>query len=393
MSAMYSYRARDRAGNLKKGSISARSEAEVIKVLKEDGLFVIASPKKKIKVLQVLLNPKLTNRELTSLATNLKKMLQAGISLLKAIEILREQSERKKFKNLYYRIEKSLENGATLQEALTIQREFPAFFCNIVGIGEKSGKLVEILEYISRYYESREHLSKSIIRHLSYPIFIAFFGAIILYVFTIFLLPQTVDIITTQGGEIPPIIISLSNVSLSLFNVLTPFLSLVLIIILLVRKNTFFERVILKLPLVGKTIQYVLICHLTKSMSILLYSGADLISAITSTRNIINSRLLQMQISQVKNRIEAGEDLTNAIRSISILTSRDIQIIAVNERAGNMDEGFWFIAQEYEERVRVMFEKMTKMIEPTVILLLTVFIGFILSCILLPLYDLLNIIY
>lgn len=342
-----------------------------------------------------LLNP-VTFSDIVNFTRQLSITINAGLTLVDSLDIFKKQIEKKPFLRMIVDIDQQLRGGKTFSVALKkYPRHFPDMYIALVKSGEATGKLNTILFNLAENLEKKREFATKIRGAMVYPAII-FFGMIaIIFILLTFVVPQLTQLYEDLNVELPAITQNLIAVSDFLVVTWPVVIGLVVAAGLgLVRAiklpyvKVVTDRLLMKIPLIGKVYSISSLVNATRTLSILLSSGVSLLEGLDITTETTNNVVFQSALRKVKRKIEQGSSLGTAMEQEEIFPPILIQMVQVGEKTGNLDSTLGNIATYFESESEAAIKAMTTLIEPTILVVMGVIVGFIITAVITPIYSL-----
>jgi general secretion pathway protein F len=331
-----------------------------------------------------------------SVATRqLSVLLGAGVPLVASLEALITQIGNPQFKKIMAEIKESVNEGNSLAHALSSHyRIFSSVYVNMVRAGEASGSLDVVLDRLADLGEHEQALRGRFKAALAYPVFMFFIGALVLFFLITFIVPNITQIFREMQQTLPLPTVVLISVS----NFLKSFWWLILlaaagcIVILRQLKNTPRGRYVwdefkLRMPVLGLINNKMAVARFGRTLGSLLKAGVPLISALQIVRNIVDNVIIADVIDNTVDEIQAGKSLARPLAQSRWFPSMVVQMISVGEQSGELETMLSKIADTYDRDVESQIMAMTSMLEPVMILVMGLIVGFIVISILLPIFE------
>jgi len=400
---VYEYTALDRAGKNIAGIIDADSTVVARQKLRAAGKYPVQVKETTAKAksdsaagfsLPALFN-RVTPDDIHALTRQLATLLNAGIPLVGALDALMEQSTSPPLKRIIAQIKESINEGNSLTVSLT---KHPKFFSNIyinmVRAGEASGSLDVVLERLAEFGENQQLLKGRFQAALVYPIFMAIIGTGVLFFLLSFVVPNLTRIFTEMKQVLPlptTILIWFSDFMRSFWWAIV----LVLVAGVLGIKEYIkspkgryvWDTVKLRSPVIGQINRKIALSRFGRTLGSLLQSGVPLITALQIVRNLVNNVLIGDVIDEAMEDIQAGKSLNLALSRSIWFPPVFRQMVSVGEQSGDLEGMLQKVAEAYEREVETRITGMTALIEPIMILMMAVIVGFIVISILLPIFE------
>jgi type II secretion system protein F len=401
--SVYEYVALDEKGRQRKGFIDAVGVAAVRQKLREEGVYPVEinqAQQKKDSVLSEILNvsllQKVSAKEISTFTRQLSTLLGAGIPLVPSFSVLLAQTKNPLLKKILAQIRGDLNEGKSLTASMeNFPRVFPPFYINMVKAGEASGTINLVLERLADFSENQQALMSKIRSALAYPVIMFFVGSLVIFLLMTFVVPQITGIFSDMHQTLPVITIILIAVS----NFLKLFWWLILILITAaivvfkyMTKGTdtgkrFWDNVRLKAPVLGAINLKIAIARFSRTLATLLQSGVPLLSAMEIVRNVVNNIFIGETISNAAKEVEEGQGLAGPLTQSGIFPPMVTEMIAVGEQSGSLEKMLNRVATAYETEAQSDILVMTSLLEPLMILLMGLIVGFIVVSILLPIFE------
>jgi len=338
-----------------------------------------------------------SNQTLYLFSIQLKQLLQSGIPMVEALEIVSENSNHKPFSKQILAVRKQIQEGSHFSTALqACNGTFPDLFIQLVASGEMSGKLEQTLLQAGEYYHTQYLQKKALHSAMLYPVIVSL-SAIAMVIFMIsYVLPIFADTYADMGVSLP----WSTQWLLKLGNGLSggwPFAILLILSIRIIfrsrlEKVSSIQRFLayyrLKIPFFGSLRQWLDYQRMADVFAILLESNTELLSSLDVLSKVTQNTYLKWTFSKIKTKVIQGEKLSNAFESIEIYDANFYKLIRVGEQSGRLEKTFQNIAAIYQERIHYRISMMMTMIEPILLLLVGGIVLFIVVSIMLPIFDL-----
>jgi len=401
---VYEYRALDRAGKNRDGIIDADSPIAARQKLRETGVFPVSVRESASstrgsasgKTVRWPLFKRIKLAELSVATRQLAILLGAGITLVASLEAMLLQVSNPAFKRVLAQIKESVNEGNSLAHALSNHpRVFSNVYINMVRAGEASGSLELVLHRLADLSEQEQALKGRLKAAMAYPILMSCVGVVVVFFLVAFVVPNVTRIFNEMHQALPLPTVLLIGTS----NFLMKFWWLVLamatgFMVLLWRlKNTkkgrySWDRLKLGIPLLGAFNIKTAVARFSRTLGSLLQNGVPLMTALNIVKNVVGNTLFAEVIDDAMAAVEKGNALANAITGNRCFPPIAVQMISAGEQSGHLEEMLDKIADMYEREVESQVMTMTSMLEPVMILFMGVTVGFIVISMLLPIFDL-----
>ncbi|MFH1440580.1 MAG: type II secretion system F family protein [Candidatus Omnitrophota bacterium] len=390
----FEYIAKDKSGSTVTGILEGASENEVSDILHKRDLIVISIKQTKSKAGKSK-DKKIKLEDLVIFSRQLATMIDAGIPLVQALNILVEQVENANFKQVIVSVYKDLQGGMNFCEALAKHPNiFSDLFINMSRAGEISGKLDEVLDRLAIYLEKTASLNRKVRSSLVYPSVVVTMAILITALLLIKVVPTFKNIFDTLGGQLPlptQILIGISEaVRRYLLVVVGIFISAVVIFkkYISTEKGRFnFDVFKLRMPVLGQLFQKVAIAKFSRTFATLIKSGVAALNALEIVAKTSGNKLVEKSVLAGRDAVRSGELISATLLKNKIFPSMVCRMIAVGEQTGQLEKMLSKIADFYDEQVDTAVAGLTSLIEPMVIAFLGVVIGGIVISLFLPIFK------
>lgn len=340
----------------------------------------------------------LTKDETVLFARQLALAINSDIPLVKSLEIISQKTDQQQLKLILVSIIDKLNMGEPFSEAiLEYEKVLTPFFVQMVLIGEESGNLPEVLEQVAVTYEKQMETTQKLKAALTYPIILSvlMFGVILLLVVQI--MPMFNEVLLSMGGDMPMITSIIINVSLFIRDNLLWLIALcaVLGIFVISYKRTqkgkyYFDWLKLKLPIQKELTTSVLAALFARNLSILIQSGMSFQQAFTLIKPTMNNRFVEKMIDDGITQINNGDSLDEVIGKMDLFPWLLMKLFGVAAHTGQMDKALMTAAVEMEKQVDHRLNRLTTVVEPMLIIVLSIIVGIILVSVVLPVVNIMN---
>ncbi len=339
----------------------------------------------------------LSIREQTFFIKRLSFLIKAGVPILDSLVMIKEQTSKKNHSVILETIITDVSEGRYLSTSMAkFNKTFGDFSINIISFGESTGMLSENLEYLAEELKKKNTLRKKIIGAFIYPIIItlATFGITVFLM--VYLFPKIIPVFSSLHVELPlstKIVIFLSNFlrHYYIFIILGSIASLTSLIVALKKKPAFrfyFDKFILKLPIIGEVIQNYNLANTTRTLGILLKSGVTLEEALNITVKITGNTVYQKEFIEIMKFTDRGEQMSTYFAlHADVFPEIFTQIISVGERSGHLSKSLLYLSELYEGEIEDFTKNLSNTIEPVLMIIMGVLVGFIAISIITPIYS------
>ncbi len=394
----FNYSAKDRDGNLRKGEIETTDEHQVARILSKRALILISAKEINDKNQQFL--GKYFNTvsftDLVITTRQLATMVESGLVLSDSLDILVDQQTNKTFKAVLTEISRDVKNGIDLASALRKHPEvYPPLYSSLVKAGEQSGKLDSVLSQMALNLEKDREFRSRIRGAMIYPILVVTMMVVVVAIMMIFVVPRLVSFYTQSNIDLPittKMLIWTSNMFVSFWWLMI--LIFIGIIIGIKRwtstpsgKYTF-DKIVLKIPLVGKIVRGTSITNFTRTFGLLTHAGLPILDSLVIVADIVGNAVYKSALQESYRGVERGLTLSAQLESTNSFPKIVSQMIRVGEETGKVDQISFKLAEYFETETDHLVKNITVIIEPVVLIVLGVGVGFLVISLILPIYKL-----
>jgi len=399
----FKYAAKDKDGKNVTGVIGAADNAAAINTLRKRDLIIISLSEVKSSAVWVFFSKprkKIKLDDLVIFSRQLATMVDAGIPLVSALDILGEQMENKTFSAVIIDIRNDVEAGLSLSEAISKHKTvFSQLFVNMVKAGESSGMLDEILDRLAVYLEKTSALQRKIKSALVYPAVVSSMAFGITLLLLLKVIPIFRGIFEGFGAELP----KPTQVLLFVSDVLRKYFFGAIAVIIGIGFLVFrgiktekgrlgFDALLLRLPVFGLLFTKVAVSKFTRTLSTLIKSGVPILAALDIVGKTSGNKLVEHTIDNVRANVREGESVAEPLSRSKIFPPMVTRMVAVGEQTGELEKMLSKIADFYDEQVDAAVTSLTSMMEPFIIAFLGLVIGTIVVCMFLPIFKITSIV-
>ncbi len=388
----YSYSALDQNGLKKKGVLSAQSEREARRFVKELNLTPIAVQETKGSLSKI---SKVKNKDIVIMTRQLATLLEANTPIIEALKITADQSSNKNLVHILFNVREDIIQGKRLGSSM---KKYPGVFSDtytsLVTAGDSSGNLDVIFDRLADYLEESASIKQKVISALTYPFILIGFSIIVIISLLAFVLPQVVGQFIKAGAELPFITKALLGISNNI-NIILIVITLVIFLLSYaykqytkIPKNLInAHKRILYLPIIGNFILISEIEKFSSTMALLLESGSNLDIALDESSKIFNNKYLSMLIFTAKQDVVEGKDFVMSLKHTNVFPDIFIQLISSGYKSGNLIKMFSKVSHFMKSEIESKRSIFLSLLEPLVIILMGGFIMLIVLAILIPIMQ------
>lgn len=399
--ASFSYRARDMGGQLVRGHLEAEDPRQAAARLRSQGLLVLElDPDRDLGRAVAgrsggLWRRRPTAGELAVLCRQLGTMEEAGLPLLKCLEVLARQATNRMLRTALARAATHVEAGESLAAALGRSRDvFPPVMIHLVASGEVGGMLGQVLDRLAAQLEREEAVRQKVRSAMTYPLVVSVLAVAMVGFLVTFVMPRFARFFAEVGAPLPlptRILLSISHVALHYW---WAFGLGAAAVILMVRRylqtpggRAVFEKILLRLPVAGPLAQKYAVARFARVLSGLLAGGIPILKALAVAEKVLGIRLLGQAVLAALDAVRKGESLAPPLERSRLFPPMLMEMIRVGEQSGALDEMLLKSAEFYEEEVQRMAERLSSTLEPLMICCLAVVVGMLVVSLVSPIFD------
>lgn len=397
MPQVFSYKARNLSGQMVCGKIKCSGPGAVAALLREKNCFAVEIKPARSAVFEGsrFFNSKIDANSMAVFCRMFSAMLDAGAPLLHCLNILARQTENRRLTRILPEVITCLEQGKSLSEAFRVhQGRLPEIFINMIATGEISGTLEQVVARLAAHFE-KEHRSRGKIRSaMTYPLLVAIMMLVSVIGILVFVVPVFSGMFESMGAE-PPlptrIVISMSSALASYWYLIPLFFAVMYLVLqwASARKssNMAMNRILLRLPFLGKAARMAITARFTQTLATLLMSGMPLMQSLEVMENVSGNILVAQEINKVRINVGEGERIAPVLKKSSLFPPMVSHMIAVGEETGRLDDILERLAVYYEEETERLFAGLSNLIEPVLIAAMGIIVAFVAFSIYLPLFG------
>ncbi|MGE0491811.1 MAG: type II secretion system F family protein [Vulcanimicrobiota bacterium] len=403
---VFQYEARDATGQLRKDTIEAQNVRMATQRLQEQKMTVIHIKEKAggagdTSIMAWLDKIKKVNEQaLTVFSRQFATMINAGLAMVRCLDILSEQTEDKKLQATLVQVRRDVEGGSTLSNALAKHPSvFSTLYISMVKAGEMGGVLDEVLERLAGFMEKDFGLKKKVKSALTYPVVILVMALGIVFFLVTYILPTFVQLFEGMSLTLPlptRILIGITKGARNPY-VMGPVLILVIGGVVLLNRyvqtptgKKQYDLLKLNIPVFGLLNKKVAISRFCRTLGTLLSSGVPIMQALEIVGKASGNEIIAMTVTKIRESIREGESIASPLGASGMFPPMVTQMVAVGEETGNLDAMLGKISDFYDTEVEYLLASLTSMLEPIMIVGMGGIVGFIVISVFLPLYQLIG---
>ncbi len=429
----FQYEAMNENGKPQKGTVNAASSEDAIARIRNQGLFPTSVREQKVKKAaksggdsgggrgvggsggatkrkKTFAIGKAKAKDLTSFTRQFSTLQDAGLPILRSLQILELQQKPGIMKNVLGDVQEDVAGGMTLSDSMAKQpKAFDRLYCKMIAAGEVAGVLEMILQRLADFLEKAQSLKKRIKSAMTYPVIVIFVAVVIVTALMLFIVPQFTKIFADFDSELPPLTQKLIDISAwlggkwldetskqpvpgAVFVIFSPLL--LFLGFKLVRKSKYgkivLDHAVLFLPIVGQLIKKTAVARFTRTLGTLIRAGVPILDAINITKETSSNFVFEKALQAVHDSVRQGESFAEPLRKAGVCDAIVTNMIDVGEETGDLDKMLLKIADNHDEEVDNLVESLTSLIEPLMTMVLGGIVGFIVIALFMPLVKLIQ---
>ncbi|MDH5201927.1 MAG: type II secretion system F family protein [Nitrospirota bacterium] len=401
--AVFQWSGKTSRGIIESGEMTAGTKEEVIAFLGRKKIVptIITEKPKKASLFSLRGEKKVKDKDIVVFTRQFSTMINAGLPLVQALEILSTQVENKTFGKIIAQVKTDVESGLTYADALKKHpKVFSELYVNMVAAGETGGVLDTILNRLAAYIEKSMKLKRQVKGAMVYPVVVTTIAVLVIAIIMIFVVPTFAKMFTQLGGILPlptRIVIGMSNFiagigGLMVFGVLVAIIVAIIQFRRTEKGKKITDTILLKLPIFGTLLNKVAVAKFTRTLGTLVSSGVPILDGLEITAKTSGNKVIEYAVMEVRKAVVAGKTLADPIAKAAIFPPMVTHMIAVGESTGALDSMLSKIADFYDEEVDAAVANLTAMMEPILMVFLGGAVGFIVIAMYLPIFKLITLI-
>jgi len=396
----FTYKARDIKGHSVDGTIEADARSIVVDRLRQQGLIPISITEgRSAKAAAASLDnapkaKKITVKELSLLSRQLATMIQAGLPLVSALNVLAAQIDKRSVAAVVNDVRKRVEGGDSFSNAIkNYPGIFPPMFANLVEAGETAGALNHVLDRTAKYYENSNRNISKVRGALSYPLFLIGVAVLAVAALMIFVLPAFVDLFDSFDAELPTITKIVFGtaefVRQRWYILLAILIALFLLIRWLLTKplKPWWDRLIIRMPIIGPLVRKSSTAMFARTFAMMVQSGVPMLQGLELLEKTAGNYIMMKNIEAARLGVKEGSGLGKPLKQSDIFPPMLGHMVAIGEETGALDSMLEKVADFYDEETDVAIKSLTSMVEPIMILFIGVLAAFLVASIMVPMFS------
>jgi type IV pilus assembly protein PilC len=392
----FKYRVMNSEGEKIEGQYEANSKDEVIAFISSNGYYplmveeIVQSANIELKLIK-----KVKLKDLSVFCRQFYTMLNAGVPILTCLDILANQIENQKLREATKAVNEEVEKGGVLSEAMRKHKEvFPELLVSLVASGEASGSLEAIMLRMSTYYEKENKINNKVSSALIYPIVLGFVSIAAVAFILVYVMPTFIDIFKQSGTALPwstQLIMWISEGIQNYWFIIIAVIIIFSFLLNIFRKTDegilFFSKLKLKLPILKKLNQMLIVSRFTRTLSSLIASGLSLVDALNIVSGVTGNKVAEKALLKIRDNVMRGESLYASMVESNMFPPMLYSMIKIGEETGSLDDILNKTADFYDDELEAIIQASVAMLEPLLIVIMGLLIGFMVASIMIPMFD------
>jgi type IV pilus assembly protein PilC len=392
---VYAWEGTDRKGSKITGELSGQNPALVKAQLRKQGINPGKVRKKSVSLLS--LGKRIKAQDIALFTRQMATMMKAGVPLLQSFDIIGEGFENPAMRKLVDEVKQEVAAGNSFATALRKKPQyFDELYCNLVDAGEQSGALDTLLERVATYKEKSERLKAKIKKAMTYPTAVVLVAAVVTGILLVKVVPQFQSVFKGFGAELPAFTLMVISLSEFMQQWWWALLGLLIVAIFGTRHGLKKSQALrdrrdtwlLKLPLVGTLMYKSAVARFARTLSTTFAAGVPLVEALDSVAGATGNVVFKRAVLRIRQDVATGMQLNFAMRTTGVFPNMAVQMTAIGEESGALDEMLDKVAGFYEEEVDNMVDNLTSLMEPFIMVVLGVIVGGLVVAMYLPIFQL-----
>lgn len=396
----YRYKARHRTSRkLVNGTLEAPSIKQATKVLRDDDLLVLKIYASQDLHFSVPILNRVGNKDRVLFTRQFAVMMRAGLPIMSALRAIEEQTTNKTLKTTVGQIGQDIQGGTNLSQSFAkYPRVFPPVFASVAKIGERAGKLEEVLERLATQLEKDAELVGKVRSAMIYPAFVLSSLIVVIILIMLYVIPQLKVLFDDVALELPlitRILLVTSDLMGRYFAlVATVIVGLGILFRLIIAKSVKVARVAelirLKIPIFGRLYRQMMMARFTHTLATLLGAGLPMIEAMKTTATTLNSPIYSQSIEAMTKAIESGQPISRLLVADNNFPPMIGHMAAIGEKSGNLDEVLTTIAGFFDQEVEGLTRNLSALLEPILMIIMAIGVGIVVASVIVPIYNLVS---
>jgi type IV pilus assembly protein PilC len=392
----YDWVALDKRGKRMKGDMQAKNASLVKASLRSQGMNP-QTVRERSKPLFGASGSTVKPGDVAIFSRQIATMMSSGVPMVQSFDIIADGQKNVRFKNILLDVKQSIEGGAALHEALArYPVQFDELYCNLVHAGETSGVLDTVLDTVATYKERTEAIKKKIKKALFYPMMVLVVVFLVCLIMLLFVVPVFAKTFKDAGAQLPAptqILVSASEFMQSYWWVIIGVVVGGVIALIVAKKRSvkfahFLDRMALKMPVMGNIVRNSAIARFARTLGVTFRAGVPLVEALDAVAGATGSVVYGDGVRQMREDIAVGHQLQLAMKQTGLFPNMVVQMTAIGEESGALDNMLFKVAEFYEEEVSNAVDTLSTLLEPIIMVVLGTLVGGMVVALYLPIFKL-----
>ncbi|OSI15739.1 type II secretion system F family protein [Neisseria dumasiana] len=379
-----------------RGEVVAKNEEEARKKLQRRGIKPL-----RVSKVKAVRKKRITQEDITVFTRQLATMMKAGLPLMQAFEIVAKGHSNPSMTQMLMQVRADVEQGSALGKAFAKHpKYFDRFYCNLIAAGEAGGVLESLLDKLAIYKEKTQAIKKKVKSALTYPIAIVVVAIVLVFIMMVFVLPAFGEVYSSMGAELP----GLTQIVMSISDFFVKYAWVIVIGTVVLcfglfqwyKKSPMLQKrvdaVMLRLPIFGAIVRKATIARWARTTSTLFAAGVPLVEVLDSVSGAAGNILYEEATHDIRAKVTQGLSLTSSMQGTDMFPNMVLQMAAIGEESGSLDDMLNKAAEFYEDEVDNAVAQLSSLMEPIIMVVLGSIIGVILVAMYLPLFNLGNVV-
>jgi type IV pilus assembly protein PilC len=395
----YQFLSKDMTGKSYKGTLEAESVDAFYHLLSERNQFCVSVREAGAASKPISITPqKLKLKELAIFSRQFSTMLSSGLTVIKCLDVLYQQTTGKFLKSTILGVYEAVQKGDSLSKAMKSQKgAFPPLFLSMVAAGEAGGSLDNVMLRMADQYEKDNKLHNKITQALIYPAFLVALITAVVILLLVGVLPRFMSMFNEFGGTVPAptrILLAVSGALTNYWYIIIAVIALIAVLWNAFLKSTsgrmWWDRLKIKVPVIGKLLLIIASSRFSRTFASLFNSGLPIVQSLEIVGGVLGNKYIESKIQDVGEDVRRGVSLSAAVRKTSLFPPMLCSMLTIGEESGNLDEILNKTSAFYDEESEAAIQKLIALIEPVMIVVLAVIVGFIIISVMLPIFTIYN---
>lgn len=396
----FRYSVVDSKGQLLNGVIEAENQEVCRKIIAQRGLYCLSVTPVSLASRSITIGgkSKVNLKELSVFCRQFSTMLISGISIIKSLDILHAQAENSRFKDILKKVYESVQRGQSLSSSLASQTgAFPEMMINMVEAGEASGTLDRVMERLADHFEKNLKTQNKVKNAMMYPLILGILTVCVVIILMVFVLPMFIKMFKTSGAPLPlptRILIAFSGSLTGYWYIYLIAICIIALVCMNILKSETgrlkWDRFKTRMPLLGKLNLTIISARFARTLSTMMQSGIPLLKSLEITSKVLNNKFFEKCVNEIAEDIRRGVPMSNSIRKADVFPVMLTSMISIGEESGTLDDVLLKTANLYDEEADSAISKMVGMLEPLMIIIMALVVGFIVISIIMPMFGMMK---